>query len=363
MTQRPDVLVLGGGIAGLSTALALADAGRQVVVLDEPRAGSASRAAAGMLAPQLEFSPEHREAAVAARDFYPGFLTHLHEVTGVDVPLDRNGIIELADDEAAVERLRRGIPATSYMDERAVEALEPRLHATHGGVLHPLDGAVDPRRLMDALVHASEAHPNLLRAHETAVALRVRDDGASVLTANASHHLAPHVVLATGAWAGSLNGLPRRLPVRPIRGELLLLTGGGLGHVVYGAGGYLVPRSDGILVGATSDDAGFAAVTTDAGRVTLLSIAARAIPGLASRRIVDHWAGLRPMSPDHLPILGRDPDHAALSYACGMSRNGILFAPWAAAQLARELDGQAVPELSPFGVERFDAELPTEPSA
>jgi glycine oxidase len=107
-----------------------------------------------------------------------------------------------------------------------------------------------------------------------------------------------------------------------------------------------------VLVGATSEDAGFENETSLAGLATLRHIATRAIPALAGALVVDHWAGLRPMSLDSHPILGTDPESPALIYACGYSRNGILFAPWAAAQLAALAVGEAVPDLEPFSVTR-----------
>jgi glycine oxidase len=127
-------------------------------------------------------------------------------------------------------------------------------------------------------------------------------------------------------------------------------------HVTYGAGGYLVPRQSTVLVGATSEEAGFASVTTSRGLNDLRAIAARAIPVLAHATVVEHWAGLRPVSPDGLPIVGADPARPELFYACGFSRNGILFAPWAADHLATELaDGTRMEALAPFRIERFPA--------
>jgi len=137
-----------------------------------------------------------------------------------------------------------------------------------------------------------------------------------------------------------------------VRGQLLRLAQSPIRHVTYGAGGYLVPRADTVLIGATSEEAGFENETSLAGLAVLRGIAARAIPALANALVVDHWAGLRPMSLDTHPILGADPESPALVYACGYSRNGILFAPWAAAQLARVLVGDPAPELAQFRVDR-----------
>ena len=126
-------------------------------------------------------------------------------------------------------------------------------------------------------------------------------------------------------------------------------------HVTYADGGYLVPRGNTLLVGATSEETGFTNATTEDGLAWLRAIAHRAIPSLDEALVVDHWAGLRPVTPDGLPILGRDPSLHTLIYACGFSRNGILLAPWAATQLAALLaGGQTSPAFEQFTVTRFD---------
>jgi glycine oxidase len=127
-------------------------------------------------------------------------------------------------------------------------------------------------------------------------------------------------------------------------------------HVTHTPDGYLIPRAGALIVGATSEDAGFESATTPRGLAALRSIAARAAPVLGHAPVMEHWAGLRPITPDGLPILGADPALPALFYACGFSRNGILFGPWAAEQLAPVLAGAAAPpSLTAFRVDRFGA--------
>jgi glycine oxidase len=125
------------------------------------------------------------------------------------------------------------------------------------------------------------------------------------------------------------------------------------------ADGYLIPRAGTLLVGATSEETGFDAGTTPRGLVALRAIATRAVPVLGHAPLAEHWAGLRPITPDGLPILGLDPAVPALCYACGYSRNGILLAPWAAQRLAGLLIGESsIPALAPFGVDRFSRSAP-----
>ena len=352
MSTDADLLILGGGIAGLTTALAASERQLSVILIDSPRPGAASRAAAGMLAPSAEKVPQElRDAALAARDYYPAFLDALRARTGIEVPLDRNGILELAP-EGESDRLRESAPDGSrWLDEGALRELEPALDGHPGALLHPVDGAVDNVVLMDALERAVDGVPTIKRV--AAEILSVDSDQPSALTRTRGRFFGTRLVLAAGAWAGGIPGLPRPIPVRPVRGELLRLAQCPVHHVTYGGGGYLVPRSGNVtLVGATSEEAGFENETSLAGLATLRHIAARAVPSLGASVVVDHWAGLRPMSLDGHPILGTDPESPALVYACGYSRNGILFAPWAAARLADLIVGDVVDDLEPFRVDR-----------
>ena len=353
-----DLLVLGGGIAGLTTALAAAERGLTSIILDSPKSGSASRAAAGMLAPSVEdLPPQILAPALAARDFYPGYVAALRERTGIDVALDRTGIVQLSpptSDQAA--QLRAHAPATArWLDEQALAECEPAFAGHPGALLHPDDGAVDNLALMDALERA--AHEESRITSIGAEILSIDVEQRSALTASRGRIFAGRLVLATGAWAGSMPGLPRSLPVRPVRGQLLRLRSDPVKHVTYGAGGYLVPRGESVLIGATSEEVGFESETSLHGLSTLRSIADRLVPDLSRSVVLHHWAGLRPMSLDGHPILGTDPDSAHLVYACGFSRNGILFAPWAAAQLADLLSGGSAAALAPFQISRSSLSL------
>lgn len=354
MSPAPaDIIVVGGGIAGLTIAIEQANAGRRVLLLGTARPGAASRASAGMLAAGMGFPASIAPLAVAARERYPAFLAAVHAATGIQVPLNRDGIIELASDDADVARLHgKTRPPGEWLDARALGLLEPALAGHSGGVLHPRDGAVDIGALMGALERWAELHPRITRRDATVVAIEAGEDVATARSGDGVAHAAAHVVLAGGAWVDELE-LPRPLPVRPVHGELLLLDARLPGRVVYGGGGYLLPRDDGVLVGATSEEVGHQVRTTSAGRDALLAIAERLAPGLSGAQVLRHWAGLRPVSADGLPILGPDPARPALSYACGYSRNGILFAPWAAAQLGRMLAGESAPALGVFSVDRF----------
>ena len=364
MSTRPaDVGVIGGGVVGLGVALAAARRGLRVVIVDRRQTGAASRAAAGMLAPMMEgLGPDVLPAGLAARDHFPAFLAGLERLTGVSVPLDRNGILKLASTEAELYATK--VPAgAERLDAGALARLEPTLAGHAGAVLHDGDGSVDHVLLMDALERAVEGDERIARVDDLAAAVEIGDAGGAIVCGGGDRVHASHLVVTAGAWAGGLTGLPRALPVRPMRGQALSLASRALGHVTYGGGGYLVPRGDRTVVGATSEDVGFDSAITPSGRDTLLAIAGRVSPEVSRAAVLDHWAGLRPMSPDGIPVVGPDPDHPSLLYACGMSRNGILFGPWIGEQVAALLVDEARnPLLDPFGVGRFEGSALRRPS-
>ncbi|MEO8333778.1 MAG: FAD-dependent oxidoreductase [bacterium] len=356
MSRTTDVVIVGGGIAGLAAALAVSERGMSVVVIDAPRLGAASRAAAGMLAPSVEgLPPAVRPLALEAREYFPRFLADLHAKADVNVAvaLNRNGILEVASTDDDLGRLEPRVrDGALLLDKRALTELEPALGSHAGALLHASDGAVDNVTLMTTL-DLAVARDRLIRRIQGSVDSIELAGGRHVAwTAEGTRHEGGVIILATGAWASGIPGLPRKLPVSPLRGQLLRLDQLPITHVAYVAGGYLVPRGTTLLIGATSEEVGFNNDVTGEGQLQLLGIAKRAIPDLASARVVEHWAGLRPVTPDALPILGRDPDVPGLIYACGFSRNGILLAPWAATQLASLITGGG-DSLAPFGASRF----------
>lgn len=352
----PDLVVAGGGIVGLTAALAAARRGLRVTLIDQPRAGSASRASAGMLAPSIgEVPPAVREASIAARDFYPEFLDQLLARTEITVPLDRDGVIQLAATDAEREALlSRASTAAERLDKHALAAVEPALAGHAGALLHPHDGAVDNVTLMGALDVAIARQSRIARMTDEVASFDAKGNLSAFRSRGGTRYAGRRLLVANGAWAGSLPGLPRPLPVRPIRGQLMRLEGRPVRHVTYGAGGYLVPRGNSVIVGATSEEAGLDPSTTPRGLKDLRAIAARIVPVLAHAPMLEHWAGLRPMAFDGLPILGTDPEVPSLCYACGFSRNGILMAPWVAEQLLPLLLGGALTEsAAPFSVTRL----------
>ena len=326
-----DVAVVGAGLVGLCSALACADRGLEVLLFVDVRPGEASAAAAGLLAPSVDApgDPAASALARAARDEYPAYVAMLESRTGVHVPLNRMGVLELALSEEAAEALRLVLPdGSAWLDQAALAGEEPALAHAAGAALHPHDGAVNNLVMLRALKAILGRHERVRVVNDAAESLEARGEDVVLLTRQGTRVVARRVVIASGAWAPQLAGLPRRLPIEPLRGHMLSVAGSPIRHVTFGAGGYLVPRGDGrTYVGSTDDRVGFDAAATEEGIAEVRRIGAAIAAPIASARMLNGWAGLRPMSPDGQPLVGPDPERPAILYACGHSRNGVLLAP------------------------------------
>jgi glycine oxidase len=251
--------------------------------------------------------------------------------------------------------------AVRMLEGAELRALEPALAPEVLAGLHlPSDGVVDNRRLGEALAQAVVRAGVELRTDCDVRSLRRGNGGVTGVTlADTTTVDADMVVVAAGAWSGKLDGLPRPLPVRPVRGQMLALAPveQPLRGVVGAPGAYLIPRrtADGerVIVGATQEDVGFREGTDPAALDALRSAALRAVPALAHAPVASTWWGFRPGTPDDLPIIGLDPDVPGLAWATGHFRNGILLAPITAELVSRAvLDGDAS-GLEPFRADRF----------
>jgi glycine oxidase len=349
-----DTLIIGDGIIGLSSALAIARAGGTSCIIGYHADGSASRASAGLLAPSIGSAPiEVRRIMVAARDLYPELVHWLAERTGIDVPLNRRGIIQLTPPAEGASPSNE--PASSALETEGIRALEPSLSTAASGVLHHGDGFVDNVRLVEAMREAVRCEWSIEVVSGRAARIEPRDGGWSVFTEDGRRHSSKTVILAAGAWSALVAGVPRPVRVVPVRGQMLSLAGGRLGHAIAGPEVYLVPRGDATIVGSTFEYVGFDSHTTETAIERLRDEARAMVPELAEAAIVDAWAGLRPVTPDGLPIIGQDPDVPSLIYACGHGKNGILLAPITGECVAALAGGTSTPmDLDPFSVARFE---------
>ena len=370
MTPSPSVIVAGGGIAGCAVAVELADRGATVTLVEKYQPGvGATGASAGMLAPQYEaHAPDAAfNFSVACKEVYPAFVERLQRLASWKVGLRTDGMLvaNRTPEEADIAQRDLAFQKAVGLEGEILSVEEARrIHGAVSDSVHswlwlPREAQVDTQRLAVALADAVQgAGVKLIRsAQVTHLSSRSgRVDG--VRLADGSELGAEKVVLAAGAWSAEIEGIPRKLPVRPVRGQILRLFPSKplpWPLVCSHDGRYLVPRITGtILVGSTMDEVGFDERVTEAGRELLAEAAASLIPSLGEARILEAWAGLRPVSDDSWPILGPDPEMEGLFYAAGHGRNGILFAPLvgrAVAELA--LNGKTGVNWEPFGIARF----------
>ena len=356
-----DVAIVGDGIAGLTLAHECALRGLHVALCGSTRRGAASPASAGILGPSVGGRPSGdpvQQFMIAARDFYPAFLVRLRALTGADVPTVR-GILQFPDSNAALDAATRILPPDAVLLTRDdVAALEPALPRGWIAIHHARDGAVDVPALLAALHAAIDNSPSVARRGMALRAKIVEGGRAAIDLHDGSRIVAAQLVIANGAWAGSLLSPRSPLPVAPLKGEVAFASLVPIRHVVVGAGGYLVPRGAELLIGATSEHTEFDASTTGAATTTLADIADSLLPDSAPwrSRFTRQVAGLRPVTPDLLPILGSDPNEPTIAYACGYSRNGVLLAPLAAACVAAVISGEKPKhDLAPFSSGRFTA--------
>lgn len=365
-----DIVVVGGGVVGLSLAWRLAQVKAAVTVIDAGRAdGQASVAAAGMLAPLAEAQrggPLVGPGLDSLRR-YPGFVSELSEATGVAVELSAAGMLRVAADPAEEEALAAayawqksaGLPS-DWLDGEAARSLEPGLsEGVRAAVLSPAEKHVEPGALLAALTEACRRRGvRIVAARATGFKSRGRRVVAVETEAGSSSCAV--VAVAAGAWSGILaRRLGVELPIFPVRGQMLALRRRPpvLRHAIYSRAGYLVPRAEGrVVVGATVEAVGFDPATTTAGEAGLRACARGLVPALGALPVEGLWAGLRPASGDGLPIIGSLPGWENAFLSTGHFRNGILLAPYSADLLSRTiLEGVREPSLEPFSAERWAA--------
>ncbi|HUR95500.1 MAG TPA: glycine oxidase ThiO [Gemmatimonadales bacterium] len=365
MAENYDVIVVGGGPVGAACARELALAGRRVLVL-EPGGdmGQGWRAAAGMLAPQIEAHDESPllELGLAGRELYSPLSAALRETTGIDVGLWREGIAWVAagDTEAAELRSkcawqRQHGHLSDWLDADEVRARWPWLGPTSGALWAPREGALEPEKLVAGLL-ADAQRLGATVASDAVVGLDQRGDRLVGVIGRSARYGAPDVVLAAGAWTGTVEAVPRPVAVAPVRGQMAALPWpeGARRGIVYGHGCYLVARGDEAIAGSTMEYVGFRSETTAAGLARIFAGVTALCPTLTSAMVRRTWAGLRPTTPDGLPIIGAEPRLPGLWYATGHGRNGILLAGITGLIVAQLLAGEpTVEEIDAYAPARF----------
>lgn len=349
---------------GASCARELAQSGRRVLLFERGESrGEGWRAAAGMLAAQVGALGQDPlfELGMAGRELLAELAPMLLDQTGIDVGFWQEGIARVASDEADAAQLRSQVAwqrqqghVCDWFDAGEVKARWPWLGPTFGAFWASRDAAIHPERLVQALLKDAEKL-GVVTIRDSVVSVERRGDRVTGVTAK-ENYSAPDVVIAGGAWSGQIRGLPRPLTVEPMRGQMAALAwpDGVPPAVVMGKNCYLVARDGETVIGSTIEHAGFAADVTAAGLAEIFTGASALCPSLARGEVLRTWAGLRPASPDGLPIIGREPRLEGLWYATAHGRNGILLSGITGVLITRLLSGEnEVEHLAPLRPERF----------
>jgi glycine oxidase len=367
-----DAIVVGGGVIGGAVGFRLAQEKLRVAILEGQNPGrEASWAAAGMLSPAPD-SPESIPLVPLGRAslaLYPDFVAELEEITGRQTDFRREGTIEVlfsADAErelSTLVALHRGLGlAAEPLALEEARKMEPALgREARAAALLPEEASLDNRALTAAVLAAAEASGAKLIAHSRVTTLLREGDRCTGVIAGGLKLVAANVVIAAGAYCGEIEGTLSAKCVRPVRGQMAALssTGTRLRRVLRSDRGYVVPRDDStpqrLVAGSTVENAGFDKRVTPQGLERIFCAVRELAPGLGSAEVVETWSGLRPDTPDHLPLLGPG-EVKGLTFATGHYRNGILLAPITAKLVREWITERGVPlDWERFSPLRFSA--------
>lgn len=361
------VVIIGAGIAGLAIGWRLAQAGAKITVLERASPGhGATWASAGMIAAAAEGA--HGNNALAdygryAARLWPSFAAEIERSAGRSIAYRRDGaLIASPPGGEGASAADFDVAGTTVLSAEEAIRLEPMLRPDIAGALFaPDDAQVDNRALGAALAVALARAGGTLQVNEAVVRLEMKDSGVVGARTPFALYRADAFVIAAGAWSTGLKGIPDDLlpPITPVKGEMIALAPPVYGalptRLVWGNDVYLVPRHDRLFIGATVSRSGFDTSPTETAKSWLLARAASLMPALGGWAVCEHWAGLRPGSPDDQPIIG-ETSVPGLFVASGQYRNGILFAP-AIAEALRSLilEHRQPPEIRAFHPNRFAA--------
>lgn len=364
-----DVLIIGGGVVGLSLAYELAGRGKRVRVLDRQRPGQeASWAGAGILPAAVLRDRDHplEQLAGLSHALHPQWSAKLKEETGIDNGFRRTGGIYLARHRAAADQLAK---VTAAWQERGIEfarqtaaslaALEPALkwQGLLSAVWVPDEAQLRNPWHLRALLEACRLRGVAVQAGVSVDDWEVREGCVRRVKSDQGSFAAGVVCICGGAWSKAIvERLGAQIAIKPIRGQIALLNTDEplLRRVINDGCRYLVPRADGrVLVGSTEEDVGFEKGTTEAAIDELLKLAQDLVPTLKEARLEKCWSGLRPGTLDGLPYLGRLPNLENAFIAAGHFRQGLHLSPGTAVVMSQLLCGeQPQIDVSPFRVAR-----------
>ncbi len=379
-----DAIIIGAGIIGLSLAIELNKRGLRVLVVEKGEPGrEASWAAGGMLADfPLEMPAALRELATASARMYPEFVHELEDESRIKIDLRSNGALVFVEPEKAKPygdatpghwTTECGALPQSLCELEPAMEVAGRISKFKTLFLH--ERSVDPRHLTAAAIAAAKHRTIDFSSGDRVLAIEIAHGKAAGVRTNKTRFSGGVVVNCAGAWAGEIgwggtgvtdssvakveggSALPCEIPTRPVKGQMLCVVMPEkelVRHVIRTPDVYLIPRSDGrLLIGATQEEAGFDKQTIPETIQKLRQAALEVVPKLAEARILEAWAGLRPGTPDALPIMGATSTPGYF-VATGHFRDGILLAPITARLMGQVICGERPEfELTEFEVSRF----------
>lgn len=370
MPISTDVVIIGGGVMGCSLAYQLAKLGIKSTVLERGKlASGASGATAGVVAPlwHVERSLEACFAlGLRSLDRFPILAQELVEA-GVDPGFRRNGVLKLAFTPQEVDQLKHDLTwqgelglGVTWLDPEQVTQREPHIsQAVLGGVFSPREGHVEGQRYVEALAHAASRLGAQVHQDAEVTGLELQGHNVIGVRTNTQVYHSSHTVLAAGPWTGiAKRWLPDKLPVRPVKGQRVVLRKAGFlpRCPVRSFEAYAVPWSDGnVLVAATREEGVFDQDTTVEGISYLLAEAVNSFPLLKDAVLVGARAGVRPGTPDDVPIMGPVPGWEGLSIITGHDHVGIILSPGSSELVANYIDTGNARPLEPFSIARFPA--------
>jgi len=346
----PDILIIGAGAVGLASALELTRRGARVTLLDRGRSGAESTwAGGGILSPLLpwNYSPAVNALSEYSRQLFPEWCARQEKLAGLDAEYQVSGMLVLppfAETDAFAWCKRNGWRC--QLRDSAV--FLPAIETQTALWLPDVAQARNPRLAQVLRAAALAAGVNIVEM-AAVTRLSVSDGRIHGVQTTQGDFTAAAVVVAAGAWSGGLPGIDALSErVFPVRGQMLLfklppeLLSESLPTIVLHNGKYLIPRRDGhVLAGSTLEAAGFDKSTTDAARLELLAFAGGILPTLTEQVLIQQWSGLRPGSPDNLPLISPHPEYSNLYFNCGHFRYGVTMAPGSAMVLADLVEGKS----------------------
>ena len=372
MRKTTDVAIIGGGVIGCSIAYQLAKRGIKSTVFEKRGfASGASGATAGVVGPLRHIGSwveSTREMGLRSLELFPGLALELSEA-GIDPEFRQNGILKVARTAEYAESLRDDLTwqeeldlGVIWLDHHEVREREPEIiHDVIGGIFSPREGHVRGKRYVDSLVHAAgKLGATCLEGVEV---VNLQSDGDRVIgvRTHAGTVYAEHTILAAGPWAGlDERWIHGRLPIQPAKGERILLRRTGFlpQCPVNGFEGYVIPQSDGdFLVAATRIENRFDEDVTATGVSKMINVAISLFPVLAEAIFVQGRAGVRPVTPDGVPLIGPISGKEGLSVATGHDHVGIMLSPATGVMMAEYISTGDAGPLDPFSPARFEGEI------